>query len=247
MKHIKNNFLVVSDYNWLPNNIEESWVYKYSDNFLIYDRFHRFKENDKIKWQKNVGQNIYDIFDFIVNNYQNLPNGTIFCRASFLNPKDTGTPRFDERGHRISNGNCSEEFFLKNANNTHFTELQDFTLEPWRFSSSPDSWNKIGPENSYLELNNNWYFGTYPSRYYTSLDAFFNDMYTDYTHLDYIRFSPGGCYIIPKQHILKQSKKFYERVREILSWDIIIGEAHMIERALYTIFNNNYTVRDIYK
>mgnify|MGYP003340715389 FL=1 len=39
-KYIKNNFLVVSDYNWLPENLEESWVDKLSDNYLIYDRYH---------------------------------------------------------------------------------------------------------------------------------------------------------------------------------------------------------------
>jgi len=26
-KIIKNNFLVVSDYNWLPDRIEESWIH----------------------------------------------------------------------------------------------------------------------------------------------------------------------------------------------------------------------------
>lgn len=38
---IKSNFLVVSDYNWLPDNLEESWIHKYTDNYLIYDKFHR--------------------------------------------------------------------------------------------------------------------------------------------------------------------------------------------------------------
>jgi hypothetical protein len=65
-KKIQKNFVVASDYNWLPENIEDSWVHKYTDNYLIYDKFHRFKESDKIKHQLNVGQNIYDMFDFIV-------------------------------------------------------------------------------------------------------------------------------------------------------------------------------------
>ena len=68
MKHIKDTFLVVSDYNWLPENIEESWVHKLTDNYLIYDKYHRYEQSDKVKHQKNVGQNIYDMFDFIVKN-----------------------------------------------------------------------------------------------------------------------------------------------------------------------------------
>ena len=244
MKHIKDNFLVVSDYNWLPNDITESWVDKYSDNYLIYDRYHRFEVSDKVVHQKNVGQNIYDIFDFIITHYDNLPNNTIFCRASFLNPKDTGTPRLDKNGEVISNGNMTLEHFLEVSNNESLTELNDFATEPWRFNGRD---NKIGPDGSYMELNNSWYFGLGKCKYYTNYDTFMGDMFEDYKRVDYIRFSPGGNYIIPKDNILKYSKKFYERIREILSWDIVVGEAHMIERALYTIFTNNYKVKKEYE
>lgn len=83
-KLIKSNFLVVSDYNWLPDDISDSWVDKFSDNYLILDRYHRYKETEKIKQQINVGQNIYDMFDFIINNYNKLPDVTIFCRSCFM-------------------------------------------------------------------------------------------------------------------------------------------------------------------
>lgn len=244
MKLIKKNFLVVSDYNWLPENLEHSWVEKYTDNYLIYDRYHRFPESKKVKHQKNVGQNVYDIFDFIITHYDNLPEATIFCRACFMWPKDTGTPRFDETGKRLSTGNCSEEYFQKVCNNTTITELQDFTSEPWRINGHM---NKIGPDNSYLELNNSWYFSIAKPKYYTDINTFFSDMYVDPPVQEYIRFSPGANYIIPRENILKYSKKFYERIRNILSWDIIVGEAHMLERAIYTIFTCNYKVKDEYK
>ena len=61
-------FLVVTDFGFLPENLSQSWVEEYTDNYLIYDRVHRFEESDKIKHQVNVGANIYDIFDFISNN-----------------------------------------------------------------------------------------------------------------------------------------------------------------------------------
>ena len=65
-KLIKTNALfVLSDYNWLPEDVENSWVTKYTDNYLILDRYHRYQESEKIKWQDNLGQNVYDIFDFI--------------------------------------------------------------------------------------------------------------------------------------------------------------------------------------
>ncbi len=248
-KHIKNNFLVVSDYNWLPNDLSQSWVSKYSDNYLIYDRYHRFDESVNVKRQKNVGQNIYDIFDFIVGNYDNLPETTIFCRAAFIFPKDNGTPRYDENGNKLSNGNCSMEHFLKVANNTTFTELHDYGPEV--HGGGPGAWSKYGPDGSYLEINNSWYFGLAKGKYYThgsgTYNKFMRDMYINPKIENFIRFSPGGNYIIPKTNILRYSKKFYERIKEILEWDVVVGEAHMLERALYTIFTCNWDVQDKYK
>jgi len=63
----------------------------------------------------------------------------------------------------------------------------------------------------------------------------------------YIRFSPGGNYIIPKKNILKYSKKFYERIRECMNEDVITAEIWMIERATYTIFICDWEVNEQYK
>jgi hypothetical protein len=241
--NIEKNFLVVSDYNWLDEDLENSWVCRSTDNYLIYDRAHRFRQTDKVIHQNNVGQNIYDIFDFIVTRYNNLPDCMIFCRAAFLFPKDTGTPRYDNKGNRLSNGNCTEEFFKENCNNTTFTELNDFFKEDWRFSGYD---NKKGPNGEYLELNNSWYFGLQPSKYYTNINDFFNDMYIDPPIEQYLQFSPGGCYIIPKHLILRYTKQFYEKIRHILSWNVLNAEAHMIERAITTIFTKNYTPKPEY-
>lgn len=234
MKFIRNNFLVVSDYNWLPQNIEESWVNKLSDHYLIYDRAHRFIETEKVKWQKNVGQNIYDIFDFIVTHYDNLPSATIFCRAAIMFPKGRQKP--------LSNGTCSEEKFLALANNDTFTELHGFGPEVHNGHSS-----KMGPDGSFLEINTSWYFNHHKWKYFNNLNKFLRDVYVRPEIPEYIRFSPGGSYIIPKENILKYSKKFYELMREYVGWDVITGEAHMLERCLYTIFTCNYEVGDKYK
>lgn len=242
-KLIKDNFLVVSDYNWLPDNLEESWIHKYTDNYLIYDKFHRdiWTESTKIIKQKNVGQNHYDMFDFIISHYDNLPDTIIFCRACLFYPKGKKWKPTPER--QASTGNYNEEAFIKVCNNTTFTELHDFGPEVHNGQSSKLDSDGFG----YTEINNSWYFGCLPSKYYNNLNKFMADMYINPPMPQYIRFSPGGNYIIPKANILKYSKKFYERIREIMSWDIITGEIHMIERATYTIFTCNWEVKDEYK
>lgn len=226
--------MVVSDYNWLPQNIEDSWVAQYCDNYLIYDRAHRLPESNRVQWQKNVGQNIYDIFDFIVTHYENLPKTTIFCRAAMIFPKDRKKP--------LSKGTCSLDKFLQLANNDTFTELHDFGPEVHNGSSS-----KMGPGGSFFEINNSWYFNEFPWKYFNSLNQFFRDVYIHPNLPDYIRFCPGGSYIVPKANILKYSKNFYERLREYVGWDVIIAEAHMLERALYTIFTCDYAVKPKYQ
>jgi hypothetical protein len=241
--------LIISDYNWLDFDLERTWIPKYTDNYFIYDRYHRFKENDKIKWQKNVGQNIYDIFDFIYNNYDNLPELAIFCRSCIFHPKDTGTPRLDANGKKISNGTCSEEFFQKIMNNKTFTEIHDFGIEsPSKYFGQAVPASKFDDDNyGFLEINNSWYFSHHRGRYFNNLNTFLQDIYVAPQITEYIRFSPGASYIIPKNNMLKFNKNFYERLREILSWDVIVGEGHMIERCLYTLFSSDWEIKEHYK
>jgi len=241
-KKIHTNFVVASDYNWLPENLEDSWVHQYTDNYLIYDKFHRFEESDKVKHQLNVGQNIYDMFDFIVRNYDNLPECTLFCRACLLWPKDTGTPRLDDNGNRLSNGNCGLDKFHELMNNNTFTELHDFGPEAHKGAGS-----KMAEDGGFLEINNSWYFHHVPSRHFNNTNAFLQDVFVNPELPEYIRFSPGGNYIIPKHTILKYSKNFYEQIRKILNWDVVVGEAHLIERCIYTFFTCDYEVNEKYK
>mgnify|MGYP003630243683 FL=1 len=234
-KLIKSNFLVVSDYNWLPGNIEESWVHELTDNYVILDKFHRPEWEDKsdVIKQKNVGQNIYDMFDFIVENYDNLPDVTIFCRSCIFFPKGRKPP--------LSNGNCNLELFKEVCNNTTLTELHDFGPEVHNGIGS-----KLGPNGSYLEVNNSWYFNHIKSKYFRNTNTFLNEVYVNPEIPSWIRFAPGCNYIVPKENILKYNKEFYEYIRHLLSWDVVVGEAHMIERCIYTFFNTNWEINEKY-
>mgnify|MGYP003644944960 CR=1 FL=1 len=243
MKHVKTNFLVVSDYNWLPKDLEESWVHKLSDNYLIYDRAHRFEETEKVKHQINVGQNIFDIFYFAYKNYNNLPDVTAFCRACLMFPKGREKP--------LSSGNCSEQHFLKIINNNFFTEIHDFGIEAHApYAGSPIPASKMDHDGGFLEINNSWYMHHAPWRHFSNLNDFFKDVYVNPDINQYVRFSPGGNYIIPKDRLLRYSKKFYRKMMEYISWNrtgTAPAEAHLLERALYTMFTCDWEVTEKYK
>lgn len=242
-KIIKNDtMLVISDYNWLPDNIEDSWIPKYTDNYLIYDKFHRdiWKDNPKVIKQKNIGQNIYDMFDFIITHYDNLPENSIFCRSCIFYPKGRQKP--------LTNGNCNEERFITLCNNNTFTELHD---------EGPDTVPKYHgyhgskvDENdgtAFLEINNSWFSNHIPSKYFKNTDDFLRDVYKNPILTEYMRFSPGACYLIPKTNILKYPKKFYEEIIKLLTWDVVVCEAHILERCIYTFFTCDWELNDKYK
>jgi hypothetical protein len=229
-KIIKNGaFLVVTDHNMLPNNINESWIFDFTDNYLIYDRVHRFKETDKIKHQKNVGYNIYDIFDFIVNNYDNIPEITIFCKGNVI-------PR-----------HCGFIKFINIINNQTFTSIENYIRESPRFSDGCYAFvdDFDGYHECFIEVNSTAQrFGT---KYIHNYQELLNEIYEDASHEYYIRFAPGANYIVPKKNILKYNKFFYEKMRDFVGWCNQPGESYIFERALFTIFENEYIIKSKYK
>lgn len=224
---------MVSDYYWLPKDLSSSWVAKATSNYIILDKASRLPQSEQVVHQKNVGQNIYDLYDFIVKNYDNLPDRMVFCRAAIFFPKGREKP--------LSSGNCSEEVFFELANKDEFTEIHDYGPEVHDGFAS-----KCGADGSFWEINNSWYLNIHRGKYFKNLNDFFKDLYVNEYRPPYVRFSPGASYVIPKEYVLRRPKYFYERIRHLLGWGIVIGEAHMLERATYTIFNSTEEVREKY-
>ena len=109
---------VISDYNWLDKDLSKAWFSELTSDYIIYDKFHRFEESNKVIRQKNVGQNVYDMFDFIVNNYENLPEKIFFCRSCITFPKGRPRPK--------SNGNCSLEEIRRLISKDGLVEVHDY-------------------------------------------------------------------------------------------------------------------------
>jgi hypothetical protein len=62
---------------WVINNYSQNdlkWIEEYKpDEVIVYD-----------KKDKNVGSNIYDYMDYIVKNYEKLPEFTVFAKGNML-------------------------------------------------------------------------------------------------------------------------------------------------------------------
>ncbi|MCX6755652.1 MAG: DUF3431 domain-containing protein [Candidatus Nomurabacteria bacterium] len=214
---IKDNFLVVSNYN---NDIR--WVPEYTDKYIIYDRSDQIEipntiSKDKIIKSPNLGYNLYDYFTFIIDNYDNLPECTIFVKGNMF-------PR-----------HITREYFDKIANNSYFTPIED-----WKMHKTYWPICFISADGGFCEINNSWYMKHHPNKYFKNYNSFMSFLFKDSSIPKYTRFAPGGNYIVPKANILKYPKVFYENLRMIISYCPLPGEAHILERALHTLWTCSF-------
>lgn len=226
---------VISDYNWIENEIKESWVGHHFSSYQIFDKFHRevWINNPDVIHQKNSGQNIYDLLDYIINNYETLEDKLFFSRGCLLFPKLQKKP--------LSSGNCSKERFLtKLKSKEPLVEVNDYGE-----NDVDGIFNKI-ENDGYFEKVTSWWFRFHQGKYYFSFKIFLKDLFGEKYKKKYIRYSPGAAYIINKELIQQYPKNLYINLRFLVSWECIVGEAHMLERTFYELFVNKKSISNFY-
>jgi hypothetical protein len=75
------------------------------------------------------------------------------------------------------------------------------------------------------------------------MDDFYRFVYKNPVIPRYCTFSPGGCYIVNKEQILKNSKTFYKNLNTLMEYRKEVNfpaEAFMVERILPWIFTSRY-------
>jgi len=226
---------IISDYNWLEDDLDKSWVAKYFKNFVILDKYNRpqWSNDDRVISQENVGQNIYDMLDYVINNYESLPEKMIFARGCLLFPKGRKKP--------LSNGNCSSDVLEKKLSE----KCKIIQVHNYGKDVTDGIFNYVD-DGIYAEKVSSWWFMFHPGRYYYSHKRFLDDLYLEKKIIKYTRFSPGASYILHKNVILKYPKNFYLNLRYLVAWDCVVGEAHLLERNLYEIFTTNEEFSALY-
>ena len=221
--------LIITDFNHLPENPKDFWMDEYTDNYIVYDKAHRFNETNKIVHKENLGSNIHEIFEFIYSHYDDLPEIMIFCKGNVF-------PR-----------HCSEDKFKKIINNTEFTPIQNYIRNTPKYS--PNIYSYVDDNDLYyekpIEVNatvNRIHKSKYIFSYSQLLDEIFEDSYVG----EYICFAPGANYIITKNDALKFNKNFYKTMLGFISWTTIPGESYLFERAMITIYSSKFKIKAKY-
>lgn len=224
MRYKTDTYFVISNFNTIPEQYLE-----YCNNYIIYDQSTDKNIVDQLKssnWNitfvEHTGHNISDYFRFIIEHYDNLPDNTMFLKGNII-------------GRHLN-----KEYFDKVYNNKYFTPLYNDPL----FKDSV--WNcNVLYEGVFLELNTNWYVDSKPYNYFRTYNELLKFIFVDPIIPKWLIFSPGACFIIPKVHILKYPKRFYQNLYHIVTYRFFPIEAYHVERMMHVIFNGNYILNDI--
>lgn len=233
MKHKKKiikTFLVISAYhgnlNWLKIFLEK--VPSITKVFIYLKEKKRFKtiSNKKNFFfinVKNVGVNMYDINHFLYHYYHKLPERIIFLKSNSFSRK----PKHSD---------------MKNVIKICNNGIKNSTLEILHPVKLPISYYENN--DRFIELNNNWYSKTLIKRkFFHEFDDYMNFFFKNYTHWKYLKFPPGGNFIISRESIQKFPRYLYKQFYKICSHDSWPLEMFFLERSLYSIFNSNLKVK----
>jgi len=236
------NFLCISSFN---NNLD--WLKEYPNPHLIYDKVwnggilgneilppsnlkQTYPDFNIINASPN-GYNINDYMTFIIDHYDNLPDVTAFIKGNTF-------PR-----------HLSKESFDRIINNKTFTPIEDWRAHDPNQQSLLDGYAMISCEGGFMEINNSYHLNNpnHPVKYFNNYNNFLRFCFKNPALPRYLRFPPGGNFVVPKEYILKYDKVFYQNLRTFVSHHRVSGESHMLERALFTIWACNFEVTDSMK
>ena len=196
------------------------WIYKLDHSkYIVYNKSDEDlpKEIKNIKI-KNVGYNLFSYLEYIIKNYNNLPDSIIFCKNNI----------FDRHLNKYS--------FTKLIKRNIFTSLQEDSYGNNNFVSLNVS------DQGFNEINSSWYKYNYDRLFFANYNDFYKYIFNSREVPTFLKFSPGGNYLLKKENILLRPKSFYQNLKLFLSHSQYSCESHFLERSLETIWTSNLEI-----
>lgn len=228
------NFFIIHNFNTVPTELLE-----YCKDYVIYDCSSNGHVKEElrskgltVKEVENTGHNITTYFSYFAEHYDNLPE--VMCLL---------------KGNMIGR-HCSREFFDRVYDNKSFTFLYDEKQYWSRFGKFNDEGqqNEVGNtylamENVYMEKNDSWYVNSenHPKKYFNDADDLLRFVYKKPMIPQYFMFSPGACFIVRREQVLRHSREFYLNLNKLMNYGMnpsFPSEAHQVERILPIIFTS---------
>jgi hypothetical protein len=247
---------IVSRYNH-----DISYLPKYTDDAVIYDRSDSVPYAENAVIMPNIGADLYDKFTYIIDNYDNLPDVALYTKANifkYITPEEldeikdntTFTPIFTKHheSKSIDLGDARDGLVDLIENSPIDQETKDLWYEvnmisPKDTGSDVRKFAFYDDNGMYNELNIAYYMPVYYGR--EKKDLLLGKEIKELlgtSKSTYVKFAPGSNYILPKENILKHPRSDYVRLRNYLAYGICPDgiryprEAMVIERGLYAFW-----------
>lgn len=179
------------------------------------------RKSGQFRQTHHSGHNLSDYFQFILENYDDLPDEIGFAKGNLF-------PR-----------HISRDAFLKRREGRGFAPLysDSCTYAPsyhrlfkWRLVAQ-----QITP-GLYFEINNSWYCKTRKiGHYYPKFDDLFRHLFQR-SSPRYNLFVPGACMIVPAENIRRWPRDLFKHLHEITTYRHFPVEAFHVERAMFHLF-----------
>jgi len=219
-KKIDDSIVVVSSYSH-----DLSWLPRYTNDYFVYERgtgsgLPPQLNRAKVRFVSNNGSNFKDYFNFIVENYESLPDVVYLIKGNVF-PRHVRQHVFDASlSHKVPHS-----IIDKKKHRTTF---------PLDF---------FGRDGMYYELNSDWFVHTgAPWRYFNSVDSFLAHFDKSHKHKMYTRFSIGAQYVVSRETIRQIPKHVYQDLCEIVSHGGepigYTAECYIVERSMDRLWQN---------
>lgn len=225
-----NRIYIISNYNYDPTEVIETLNADYvlcqqGDDSKVPTKL---KELSNYKPTKHTGHNISDYLQYIIENYDNLPNEVGFIKGNIF-PRHITKEVFETR---IQGGGFIPLYSDTNTYEPQFGKRKRIFKELVAQQIAP---------GIYLEIANDWYISSRPKgKHYPTLESLFYKI-TNRELPKYIPFTPGACMIVEKDKILKFNLELYKELYEAVTYDFFPVEAYHLERCMFYLF---YYLRD---
>lgn len=197
-----------------------NWLINLTDNYTLYNKGEKLK-NCKQIMKKNYGGNQLDIFEFIYDNYENLPDLICFLQG---NPFD----------------HCVEELFYELIFRNYYTLLFN---DPNHFVNNKSNFFQYQEINDDYIYKTEWFKNLNPCKF-KSFDDYASSIFKNYNHENVLFFPPGSQLIVEKERCLYYSKSFWKKLIDfipVIERNLYApSECHVIERSIQMIFENKY-------
>lgn len=206
-------FKFLVNYNFTP---DKEWI---GENYLIHDRsdskeYLKDFDQSKIIYEDNRGQVDYPKLNYLVDNYDSLPEVFLWGKTNLFKY-------------------ITKEEYEKVKDNKDFTPLLTDSHKTYSdnngvvcYYSGGMYYERVDIAQAAINQFSTKYFRTYAE----FAQAF------QLPNPSYIPFSPGGNYLLTREKVHKYSPDFYAKMASVLNYAREPAEAQMCERSYYTLW-----------